>query len=77
VKNSRKKKLNTTDIRFYNDDTVWNSSIADYLAILLVRKEYKDLKIVYSIYVFLTTTHVILRNGFIIRRDWYAAAAAD
>lgn len=28
---------------------------ADYLAILLVRKEYKDLKIVYSIYVFLTT----------------------
>jgi len=31
------------------------SSIADYLAILLVRKEYKDLKIVYSIYVFLTT----------------------
>jgi hypothetical protein len=28
---------------------------ADYLAIL-VRKEYKDLKIVYSIYVFLTTT---------------------
>jgi collagenase-like PrtC family protease len=42
---------------------------ADYLAILLVRKEYKDLKIVYSIYVFLTTTHVILRNRFIIRCD--------
>jgi hypothetical protein len=24
VKNSRKKKLNTTDIRFYNDEAVWN-----------------------------------------------------
>ncbi len=40
----------------------------DYLAII-VRKEYKDLKIVYSIYVFLTTNYVILRNGFVIRCD--------
>jgi hypothetical protein len=52
VKNSRKKKLNTTDIRFYNDED-WIADDATHICGLfrlnIVRKEYKDLKIVYSI----------------------------